>query len=286
MTANKTLSAIILAKTDSQENFNMTLECASTLLQQANTDNFDIQVTIVESEQTSKYTYPAHIQVIRPCEQFNFHKFLNVGIAHTHADWFLLCNNDLLFQRNWLLEIENVMAKRPDISSFSPISDTCVDQQRLTSKRNKSLILGYDRRKQLSGWCILVRDEALKTIGGLDERFDFYFADDDYALSLRRHNLLHALVTTSHVLHLEDQKTSIRSNNSWTPNAHTTVPEILKKKRYRWIAQNPKMINGFKSYTGKWGDIRWIRVKRLVHDVIFLHLGIPYLSRYLFKPRG
>lgn len=43
----------------------------------------------------------------------------------------------------------------------------------------------------------------LKVTGKLDESYKFWFADNDYANTLQKHGIVHALVTNSHVEHLE-----------------------------------------------------------------------------------
>lgn len=284
------LTAIVLTKTSSDAIHRMTRDCIASLIQEAGSQRFSISVIIVESERNSLFNYPEAAQVIEPDEPFNFHRFLNIGIKSKPAsDWYLLCNNDLLFLPDWLKEIERVIECGPDLGSISPISPTCKEQKPYingTLAPDQSFVLGYDRRKQLSGWCIMVKREALEKINGLDERFSFYFADDDYALSLRRMNIRHALATRSSVLHLEDQKVS--SGLGHTPQLtidKNQVPKILFWKRYRWIMQNDKMINGFITYTGKWGDIRLLALKRKIHDLLLLKLGIGGFSKALFNPK-
>lgn len=284
------LAAIVLTKTSSEAIYKMTCDCITSLVKQANSQFFSVSIVIVESERDSPFTYPAATRVIKPDEPFNFHRFLNIGIqSESMSDWYLLCNNDLLFLQNWLKEIELVIERRPDLGSLSPISPTCKEQKpyiNCSSSHNGSFVLGYDRRKQLSGWCIMVKRETLEKIGGLDERFNFYFADDDYALSLRRLNILHALVTRSSVIHLEDQK--ISSGIAHTPTStinKNLIPKLLFWKRYSWIMQNDKMINGFLTYTQKWGDIRLLALKRKIHDLLLLKLGIFRFSSVLFNPK-
>lgn len=284
------LTAIVLTKTSSETIYRMTLDCISSLIQQADSRVFSISIVVVESEGDSPFIYSAATKVIKPDEPFNFHRFLNFGIqSEPMSDWYLLCNNDLLFLPGWLKEIELVIERRPDLGSLSPISPTCKDQKPYISysnSRNTTFVLGYDRRKQLSGWCIMAKRETLEKIGGLDERFSFYFADDDYALSLRRLNILHALVIPSRVIHLEDQKiSSSAAHMSTLTISKNSIPKVLSWKRYNWIMQNDKTIEGFLIYIGKWGDIRLLTLKRKIHDLLLLKLGISRFSAALFNPK-
>jgi len=284
------LTVVFLTRTSSREIYEMTMKSLCTMMDGADSKLFDISTVIVESDINSAYKYPENVSVITPDENFNFHRFLNHGIkTQSASDWYLLCNNDLIFYPHWLSELEKVILAKPEIESLSPISPTCKEQIRLVKNIDLTLtpfLLGFDRRQHLSGWCFMVKNDTLKKIGGLDERFSFYFADDDYSLSLRRLNIFHALVLNSQVKHLEDEKVSkkIKYLNSNLPQ-ETPVLKVLLSNRYSWILVNDKMRDGFLIYTAKWGDIRLIALKRKLHDFLFLKLGISFFSKYLFKAK-
>jgi len=279
------LAAIILTKTSTDEVFGMTLDCAESLVNKANSSIFDISVTVVESEQVPVGVYPSWIRYLAINEPFNFNRFFNVGIEETGAhDWYLLCNNDLLFDDDWLYEIERVIREIPKIKSLSPISPTCREQQRyLSDGAGTRVVYGYARRDQLSGWCLMISHEALTKIGPLDERFRFYFADDDYALCLRRHNIEHALVPRSRVFHLEDRKVS--QSQPHKPKDISSTPRYLRKEKYEWIMESEEMLSGFVQFQEKWGDYRVLSGKRTLHDLLFLKLGIGMFSKLLFRHR-
>lgn len=285
MNKRMTLAAIILTKTSNSEILKTTLECAESLVKKANTTTFDLSVIVVESDPAPVGHYPSWIRHIVINEPFNFHRFLNLGVKEAgHHDWYLLCNNDLLFDDNWLYEIEKVILKNKDIHSLSPISPTCREQQHHLkgALAGKDVVYGYTRRDQLSGWCLMISTHALAQIGPLDERFQFYFADDDYALCLRRHNIIHVLVPNSRVFHLEDKKMS-KPNHKRT----RTLPEkpsYLCHAKLRWITESEDMLAGFIEFQKKWGDYRIVAIKRKLHDFLFLRLGIKALSSALFRP--
>ena len=48
------------------------------------------------------------------------------------------------------------------------------------------------------------------------------------------------------------------------------------------------MLEGFHKIESKWGDYRVLRVKQLIHNFLFIRLGIGVLSKVLFQstPRG
>lgn len=275
------LTAIILTNTSTQEVFDMTQKCIETLIKNANSSCFQLNVVLVESNKNSEFIYSDEIDLCTPSEDFNFHRFLNIGIQkYPASDWYLLCNNDLHFHENWLLEIEAILSKVPNVGSISPISPTCKDQS-IYINSIKTWVKGYDRRKELSGWCLMVSQKTLNIIGLLDERFDFYFADDDYSLMLRRNNILHLLATRSFVEHLEDRKISklLMQKNEIVND----FPIVFLFEKYKWIADSDRMMNGFLQYTKKWGDIRILAFKRRLHNLLFLRLGIKIFSKIIFN---
>jgi GT2 family glycosyltransferase len=124
---------------------------------------------------------------------------------------------------------------------------------------------------------------TLASIGLLDERFSFYFADDDYALSLRRLNIKHALALRSHVYHLEDRKITLNPRPADLKGL-AKIPRYLLIDRYRWILQSDDMLNGYFTFRDKWGSYPSISLRKKLHDFLFLKLKIRFLSQFLFSP--
>ena len=108
------LSVIILAKTDSNLSFNTTSNCIETLKKSEDfTDNFKLEIIIIESNKkyNDTFKFPQDVKVIVPYETFGFHKFLNIGIKASKGKFIALCNNDLLFHKNWFSSrLQNVKA--------------------------------------------------------------------------------------------------------------------------------------------------------------------------------
>ena len=53
----------------------------------------------------------------------------------------------------------------------------------------------------LVGWCICVTRDTISRVGDFDERFDYYYQDNDYAETIRSLGITHFLVTSSRVRH-------------------------------------------------------------------------------------
>lgn len=282
------IAAIILTRTVNDEIFEMTKECARSLLEHRGAANAEIVVEIVESNREtpgSRFEYPSEYSISRPQEAFGFHRFLNIGIRKHLADYYLLCNNDLYFHENWLPPLLELM-QREDIGSVSPMCPELAEQIRLRQATSTSHVVGYDVKQHISGWCIMVKASTLERIGGLDEEFDFYFADNDYSQELRRNNIRHALSFDSRVTHLEHKKQSNATPPQLQRDVHRTdVPRYLEHPRFSWILGSEKMLEGFMKFTRKWGDYRVIFLKRRLHDLLFLRLNIGIASRLLFTKR-
>ena len=146
--------------------------------------------------------------------------------------------------------------------------------------------MGYSPRQALSGWCILVNSVAMKKIYPLDERFDFYFADNDYAMTLRAHSIKHALAFDSHVTHLEHKKVSKKVTLASHNLSRDKLPWYLRSKQHTWLFENPKMIDGYTVFSQKWGLWYILKLKCLINDFLFLKLNIDVFSKIFFRPKA
>jgi len=169
------------------------------------------------------------------------------------------------------------------LGSASPLSPGLESQERLRKNSRSKFKRGYQVAREISGWCLMVSAGTLRQIGSLDELFDFYFADYDYGLELRRRNIKHALVFDSKVSHLVDKKQSRTLVNSSKPPAHLIPKHISRFKSLWWISESERMLDGFHKIESKWGDYRVLRVKQLIHNWLFIQLGIGVLSKALFQ---
>lgn len=274
------LSAIILAMTTTKELFDMTSNCINSLVNSEN--EIELEIVIVESNKNylnSGFKYPDNIKVIVPECDFNFHKFLNIGIKVSKGEYIALCNNDLIFCKDWFSEILKIKMMNPSIKSFSP-SENIGDYS-----FTKGFELGYKIRKHLMGWCIVANREVFPKIGFLDETFDFYYADNDYAMTLKIKNVKHALVFNSHVIHLE--KKSSFNNGNYIDNKEIflekyKIPSYLLNGQYEWILDNERNLSGFLKFYTKWGPPNLVYRKNKIADILIKY-ELGYFVKFLFK---
>lgn len=236
----------------------MNNNCINSFIESINETNAEYEIVIVESNESSEWNYNFKpLEVLKPKDQFNFHKFLNYGIEQASGDYYVLSNNDVVFEKKCFTEILKVVSVNNKIKSFSPYD-------RKSNKLPKQIInsndfvLGYEIQKQLTGWCIVAHKSVLDSIGSLDERFDFYYADNDYAMTLIKHNIKHALVTKALAEHLEAGV----SKKSKTPvSVEKKIPKYIIKENRNWILENEKMIDGVIKFHEKWGSYRIYKLK-------------------------
>jgi len=282
------LSVVILSKTISNSIFEMTKCCFTTLLDsEKENKNLDIEIILVESNKDyikHGFSYDDNVKIIIPDLEFNFHKFLNIGISAASGEYIALCNNDLIFGKNWFSEMLKIKAVNPEISSFSPYDES-------SNRLPKDIILanefvkGYELQKEMTGWCFVVENIIFKKIGKLDERFNFYFADNDYAMCLRKHNIQHALICKSYVTHLRCKVTKevIKIDSDFIKILkfnRNKIPKYVIKGNMFQILNDDKMIDGVIKFHQKWGHRKTIKLKLLIIEYLKKH-NLGFLSRYV-----
>lgn len=270
-------SLVILSFTKNQDTFRMNKDCINSFIQSAHSAKVSYEIILVESNKNANYDYQnKYIKIIKPNENFNFHKFGNIGLRKAEGEFFVFSNNDVLFDENWLVELCKVINSNKEVKSFSPYDKSSNSIPESLIKKSK-LIYGYDIQKHLTGWCIVMHKGVYKTIGALDERFNFYYADNDYAMQLQKYNIKHALVTNAKAKHLES-KTSNKSFKSF--NLPKNIPKYVIKENRSWILENPEMIKGLIQYHKKWGSRKSIKLKLLIIEKLKM-IGLDHFSRFV-----
>jgi len=197
------IDVIILSNAKNDELKTITLDCIRSLADSENEDEINFKTLVIESNREMKpYQYPG-TQTIYPEATFGYNRYLNIGINLTSSDYVCLCNNDLIFHKGWASELIKVFRQYPQIGSANPFCplfgyhEKIINGENVMWRRNTMDINGV-----VTGWCIFVKREILNKIGPLDERFTFWYADNDYDQTLRKNKVDHVLVKSSVVTHL------------------------------------------------------------------------------------
>lgn len=246
------INIIILSYGKTEKLKAITQNCIDSLISSEDPAKIKFNILVIESEKSlAPYQYP-NSTTIYPDTTFGFNKYLNIGIKSTSNKYVCLCNNDLLFHKNWATEILKAMNNDPKILSANPVCQYFNDHQPYVNQiilGNKSNLLNGI----LTGWCIFVKRDIFNIIGLLDEQFDFWYADNDYGRTLLKYKVTHALVGTSKVDHLGNQ-------------THT----VLSDEKLLQLTENQKDI-----YEKKWGKENinlWKKIKNILKKLTAVFL--------------
>lgn len=156
---------------------------------------------IIVLEQNPNVTYNNTWKIYHPEIPFNYNQFMNMGAMLGESEYIAFCNNDLVFEKNWASNLIKAMEEH-SLDSASPLCKTARFQRGFSP--NGRVVIGNRTSVEFSGWCFVLNRKAWEKIGGLDEDFSFWCADNATLEQLKNHNLRHGLVTNSIVQHLEE----------------------------------------------------------------------------------
>lgn len=181
------LDIIFLSNAKSEEHHRLTLDAINSC--RSTCGNYLINIIVIEQQRNVNYP---NVTTITRTDAFNYNKFANIGIATGNAPYVMVANNDLIFNDNWLKPLLD--ANHPVVSPMSPSDKR---QQNLT--RNE---IGTSIGKHFSGWCFMLTRKLWEEIGGLDEDFIFWCADDSVVQQCKALGILPMVVPESKVNHL------------------------------------------------------------------------------------
>jgi len=193
------IDVIILSYAKNDDIIKMNNDCINSLNDSTNEHTFNI--LLIETELEKKYEYDQpNVKVIQPGIEFNYNKFLNIGLKECKNDWLLISNNDTIYHKNFLEEMFKANVEDNEILSMSPMDDEWHIHMLLD--KTKKIHYGYRTSYEVAGWSILLNKSVIEKIGEFDEQFTFWYQDTDYANSLQINGIKHALITDSKVTHL------------------------------------------------------------------------------------
>lgn len=164
----------------------------------ASEDKIQFNIFVVESNPSMNYDHYPYTFTIYTDMPFSYHRYLNLGRRMGSSQYVVLCNSDLTYSKNWASQIISKMKLHPEILSASPF---CPQTQNINEWNQADVHIGYIVRAHLAGWCIFQQRKIYEIIGELDERYKYWYSDNDYSQELIRHNICHALISRSIVNH-------------------------------------------------------------------------------------
>ena len=193
------VDVIILSYAKNDAIIEMNNNCINSL--NSSTDQHQFNIILIETDSTNEHSYQQkNVKVVQPGIEFNYNKFLNIGLKECTNDWILISNNDTIYHKNFLENMFIANQFDTEILSMSPMDDTWFRHNEFN--RSINIYYGYRVSYELTGWSILINKKVFDVIGGFDEEFTFWYQDNDYANNLIKHNIKHALIIDSKVTHL------------------------------------------------------------------------------------
>lgn len=268
------LSVIILSYAIDDDIYRMNCQCISSLLESDQWEEEKLEILLIESRKDNPYKYVRNVEVIIPDESFNFHKFLNIGVKYSKGKIIAFCNNDIIFQKSWYNEILKVKTNHPHFLCFSPLDSDYPMMAELVST-GREYYIGWENKRHYAAWCMVWDRKIFDVIGDFDETFDFYSADDDELMTLRKYAIENVLVARSEVKHLSQVVTNKDGVDKYKVFDKDNYPlsENEIKRGLTWLWDDVRFYVAYRRLEEKWGNGRMIgRINRMLDHFKWLRI--------------
>lgn len=255
------LSVIILSFALDDEVYQMNTRCLDSLFTSEQWTDGELEVLLIESNRDAIYQYDARVRIMIPEEKFGFHRFFNIGLDNTAGEFIAFCNNDIVFQPNWWTAIKRIKEQHPKFMCFSPLDRSYPMMTEEEMPSTKDYYIGWENKRHFAAWCFVWERKLLDIIGKFDEVFDFYSADDDELMTLRKYAIPNVLVTDSEVKHLSQVVTIKAGVSKYRVTDKKCFPLSEKEisRGLSWLWDDVRFYNAYRRMETKWGNERMIR---------------------------
>jgi hypothetical protein len=188
---NKPIAMVVFSDGKHNELREMTQNCVHTAMIGSAPNN--LHITVVDN---SGFKYKDCVTVSNN-KDFNYNAFANDFVREkiNYYDHFIICNNDLIFGKNWLTPL--IEANYPIVSSISP------GLKKQSGIKNNEI--GYTNKVHFSPWCFMIDKKTWTLINGFDEDFAFWYADDSLLEQLKKIETPPMIIPASKVTHLRSR---------------------------------------------------------------------------------
>jgi GT2 family glycosyltransferase len=230
--------SIVVVNSDSEE---YTLKCLESIFRCPPDESYEVIVVDNCSDISClpliQERYPRVRTFSAPRRQ-GFSRNYNLGIRLSRGMYVLVLNNDTIVPEGALNTLLAAVRENPSYDMVGPrilspgeqIQTTCARSfptprsyilTQLLTDRSYPVGRLWDRYLQwklerraggpvpcISGACMLIKREAVESVGLLDEEYDFYYEDVEWCHRLQRHNKIVAYIPEARILHFGDQSLS------------------------------------------------------------------------------
>lgn len=187
-------------------------------IQTARDNAKEYAINFIVMEQNSNVSYEG-TQTVHYEGEFNYNRVANIGARLGESPYIMICNNDLLFKQNWLYELFSA-----NKGVMSPKCPNDTRQAKFTENTE-----GYETARHFSGWCFMLKREIFEAIGGFDEDFEFWFADNSVVNQLKEKDYTPWIIPKSLVEHLGSKTLHTLSTEEQKQKTHGQVDKFNKK---------------------------------------------------------
>lgn len=210
------MTVLILSNTVNVEYYNMLENCINSI------GNYKIVVVETNTKLKDKHIpLSEKCKFVFPDEEFNYNKFLNIGISHITDDKFIISNNDVIYHNDCIHILEKALDQYDSVSPFD------FNNPKHTYGFEA---IGYNIGEQLTGCSIGLTRKTYDTIGKFDEKFSFWYQDNDYADQLRKHCLKHALIKDAKITHIGFKSHELLGDNLYK-HTHGLEQVYIEKQK-------------------------------------------------------
>lgn len=186
-----------------------------------------VKIFVIEGNKEAEYTR-ADV-VAYNTDKFNYNKFMNDGARMGENPLICFANNDLEFKSGWDVNIITAMEKN-NLHSASAYCQFTHKQQRWSA--TGVVRIGWQVRGEFTGWCFFMKRSVWEAIGGLDEDFGFWCADDATVEQLQRGGYKHGLVTGATINHISGGQHTLKTLTRDEKEEATFCQVVKFNKKY------------------------------------------------------
>lgn len=188
------VGAVIFSKASTPELRQLTEACLDSLMA-SHLPGITLEVVVIEQEPGVSW---AGATTLHHPEEFHYNRFANIGVRQVSGDHLLICNNDLTFDPDALQQLHAAaLETEATVSPRCPLNALQRDLDGLT--------FGVEIGRHFSGWCFLIARKDWELIGGFDEAFPFWYADNSVVAQLTQAKRRCAVVPEALVTHHASQ---------------------------------------------------------------------------------
>lgn len=223
------VDVIILSNTKDVRYYNMLKQCLKSIKLSSNvlTKTIVVETNKKLKDKQDILNLPIDHFIVPDDETFNYNRYQNYGLEYSDSNFICFSNNDVVYGRDTLETLVKYLSIYDSVSPW---------ERNMSSKffKTRGIYEGYATRQFVTGWCFMTKRSTLDKIGKFDERFSFWFADDDYSKMLQVNELKHALIGDTTVDHLVSQ-----SHDLWPEEErHKQTDGLGKVFEKKWNNSN------------------------------------------------